>query len=899
MGPLFVLDGVIEHVRVQHNSVDLVVRTRANDVIHASLPLSVAYARDLWPGATLRFEYNDASAADSTYVPLDLRAGRLILEPNVIVDVTDIAACITSGGIDARHMILRRLPSSEVSPHILYGSIVNGMLDRLLQDPHASDDDVLADAFEQRPLAIAALQATEPTAVISIRERARQTIGNLRAVIPTFPGNSMVIEPSFVAAQYGMQGRLDVMTIHDANPHQRDVIELKTSRPLPSANAVHPQYAAQVAAYDLLLEAVDPQRSGISMVLYANDVVTSMRSVDVTEEQRRTVLHARNQILCLQRQLRERDFRVLKTLRAHEHGWSTYERRDVERFEQVYHNADVVARTYVQAFTSFIENEADALRHGGHEDRTLTDLALQLDASDLEHWHLAFDRQTDHAPTSLRTGDLVVLSPADASTSETTHVYKATILAIDAHHVRVSLRNKQTESTSLASVRQWRIDADVSESLLRAQHRELFTFLEAPASRRAMILGLQRPGTRSIPQPHLPATLHPTQRRVIEQALAANDVAIVQGPPGTGKTSIVVRTLLEQLLADPTERLILMASTNRAVDEIIGVIQDLGITDHVRVGGRHMKYRELAEKLPGTRVVVATVAALQTYPEVFTIVHCTTAIIDEASQLVESQICGMLTRVGRFIMIGDERQLPAVVLQDEERCRVLAPVFAEIGLTDLRMSLFERLLTLYMARGWEEHVGSLSVQARMHQQIQDVANALVYDGALTPAHAWQQTPTDSVRVRYIATPQGTATAVAGAEAQIVVGLINERMAAGIPASSIGVITPFRSQINAIADALPATLRAQITIDTVERYQGSERDVIIISLAVHTVQQLRSAQSVMHCEGRVIDRKFNVAVTRARQELILIGRRDVMEQVEPYAQFLLLTDRHASDVTSPA
>jgi len=881
MNELSTLEGEVEDVRVHHDTVYYSLRTSDARTLVASLPSNIAYAHLIWVGAYVR-----AQGAVRGKEAWSLHAARIVVEPHVLLDATDVASCITSSGIDPRHIVLRRLPQTEVSPHIIFGSVINSILDAVLQDPLRSDEHVLENAFEQRPLSLAALHARDTSAVETLKERARRTISHLRAAAAAFPGDSVVIEPSFVAAEFGLQGRLDVMTSYTSDPHRHDVIELKTSKPLPGDVAVHPQYAAQVAAYDLLLESADPQRTGTSMVFYANEHGAVSRTVDVREDHKRIILHARNHVLCLQHQLREKDFSALRSIRATDRGWSSYERHEAERFENIYQESDVASRTYFQAFTSFVENEADALRTSTQDDRALVDLHLDLASSDFVQWHLVFSRTSDHAPTSLRRGDIIVLSAMDVNADRRmAHVYKATIIDLDAHHVELSLRNKQTDASEITVIKRWRVTSDTSESLLRAQHRELFTFLAAPASVRSLVLGVTQPQSRPLRTLDLPATLHPSQRIVIEKALLCNNYALVQGPPGTGKTSIIVRTLVEQLMLDPSERIVIVACTNRAIDEIIAVLRSIGLTSYVRVGGGTNIYRSMADALPTARIVIGTVAALQTYTEVFSIATFTTAIIDEASQLVESQVCGMLTRVGRFILIGDEKQLPAVVLQDEERTTVRAAVFEQMCLSNLRTSLFERLLRVCARNGWTEHVGTLRVQARMHEDIQRIANELVYHGLLESAYPWQREASPTPRVHYMASPAEPPSAVYLAEAAMVARILRERWTLDTNPTSIGVITPFRAQINTIRSLLPDNIRDAVSIDTVERFQGSERDTIIICLACHTPQQLRTAQSIMDDNGALIDRKFNVAVTRARKELIVIGRRDVMEQVEPYAQFL--------------
>ena len=92
-----------------------------------------------------------------------------------------------------------------------------------------------------------------------------------------------------------------------------------------------------------------------------------------------------------------------------------------------------------------------------------------------------------------------------------------------------------------------------------------------------------------------------------------------------------------------------------------------------------------------------------------------------------------------------------------------------------------------------------------------------------------------------------------------------------PNETVGVITPFRAQIANIRNHLDNKLQ-DITIDTVERFQGSERKIIIVSFAVKSTTQLGAIQS-LNDEG--VDRKLNVAITRAKDHLILIGSEDVL------------------------
>ena len=103
--------------------------------------------------------------------------------------------------------------------------------------------------------------------------------------------------------------------------------------------------------------------------------------------------------------------------------------------------------------------------------------------------------------------------------------------------------------------------------------------------------------------------------------------------------------------------------------------------------------------------------------------------------------------------------------------------------------------------------------------------------------------------------------------------------------SLGIITPYRAQIACIRQVISTIdhpIIADITIDTVERYQGSARDVIILSTCVNYPFQLRSLQSL---SDQGIDRKLNVAFTRAREQFILVGNRDILSQSNSYRHLI--------------
>jgi superfamily I DNA and/or RNA helicase len=199
-------------------------------------------------------------------------------------------------------------------------------------------------------------------------------------------------------------------------------------------------------------------------------------------------------------------------------------------------------------------------------------------------------------------------------------------------------------------------------------------------------------------------------------------------------------------------------------------------------------------------------------------------------------------RARRFILIGDDRQLPPVV-----RTRELAH------------SMFERL-----KRGAGD-VTLLETQYRMHPEIMDVSNRLFYEGKLRAGvGAQDRMPHDGVPVVFIPVESHRDGRSNPDEAEVVVDLVRSfTRDRGIPPESIGVVSPFRAQVVLLRQMLAGT---RVTVDTVERFQGGERDIMILSF-------VRSRGT-----GFVFDdRRLNVAITRARRKLVLVAHPELFRQ----------------------
>ncbi|MBO5823878.1 MAG: DNA helicase, partial [Prevotella sp.] len=298
------------------------------------------------------------------------------------------------------------------------------------------------------------------------------------------------------------------------------------------------------------------------------------------------------------------------------------------------------------------------------------------------------------------------------------------------------------------------------------------------------------------------------------------------------------------------------------------------------------------------------------------------AIIDEASQILEPNIIGLLAKhradgsacIDKFVMVGDYKQLPAVVQQDGSMAVVDEQPLLDICLTDCRQSLFERLIRWERCQGREQFIGILRRQGRMHPEIAQFPNEMFYrEEQLEPVPCPHQLDTslnynlpsldiiDDIlkKQRMIFIPSKdcrnikTSEKVNTEEARIVADLLRrihrfygERFDTD---RTVGVIVPYRNQIAMIRheiEKLEIPELERISIDTVERYQGSQRDVIIYSFTIQRPSQLTFLTANCFEENsRVIDRKLNVAITRARKQMIMTGNTTVLSRNKIFAELI--------------
>lgn len=548
---------------------------------------------------------------------------------------------------------------------------------------------------------------------------------------------------------------------------------------------------------------------------------------------------------------------------------------------------------------------------------------------------LSFAETQTAESSNFRVGDIVILYPYDDGNVPNAcaqMVNRASIVDIKEDGIVLRLRNSQTDKDvfSVGDSTRWAIEHDLFESMTGSLYSAMHSFLSATKSRRDLILSQREP---EVDTSKTVKGDYGKFNTLVTHARQAKDIFLIIGPPGTGKTSFGLVNLLKEELLHEGTNVLLLSYTNRAVDEICSKLVEIKAEqadfDFLRIGSDlscSSEYRDFllssrSAKLEGgnavnnlirsTRVFCGTTSAINANISLLQLKQFSLAIVDESSQILEPHLIGLLSAhrngvnsIERFVLIGDHKQLPAVVQQAPEDSLVTDPELNAIRLTDCRLSLFERLLAQFKtSEGYDERfVYMLTHQGRMHRDIAEFPNIAFYGSKLDIVPlSHQLLPNETIndgngitrllsthRIAFVASERPRLTPSVktnNIEAEMIAATVRQIYKLTESTfhvdKTIGIIVPYRNQISTVRNAidrLGIPVLHNITIDTVERYQGSQRDYVIYGFTIHQSYQLNFLTNNAFSEDDMtIDRKLNVAMTRARLNLILIGNPVLLRQ----------------------
>ena len=386
--------------------------------------------------------------------------------------------------------------------------------------------------------------------------------------------------------------------------------------------------------------------------------------------------------------------------------------------------------------------------------------------------------------------------------------------------------------------------------------------------------------------------LDASQRRAFA-LLATEPVALVQGPPGTGKTH-VLGTVVSALLNE-RKRVLVCALAHRAVNNALNACSKLAPADVpvIKLGDAAqaeglldsvdgvVHTREVAERLGRTSGVVGTsvVRALSLAREG---INFDVVVFDEAGQLTLPQVlCGAVA-AERALFFGDHRQLPPILQAEHPE--------DDWG---LHRSAFEALASHHPSV-------MLTTSYRLNRELAAFPSAAYYGGALrasassagrrleiaaTEDPLWCLLDPTAPLV-WAEVDQGFERAPNEMEADVAAGCVRLALRAGLRLDQVAVISPYRAQNQAIRTRLRGTAEAgeagadDVVVDTVERMQGQQRDLVVVSLTASDPLWIENQAEFFYMPNRL-----NVAVTRARCKCIVLGSRILYTQRSPHAAIL--------------
>jgi ABC-type cobalamin/Fe3+-siderophores transport system ATPase subunit len=930
----------------------------------------------------------------------------LIYQPDYLVDISSVAACFESYADTPYVALLNRLKTTPPTRAIHLGNLASQFLDEVVHGKDVDYAESVTRFFHHNAIDMAAAEGIDA----SFHKDAREQLENIRIAIHEtlekevgrFDASQVLLEPSFFCETLGLQGRMDLL--------QRDyrvLIEQKSGKGgFPSRDPDTPVYQEKHYVQMLLYMAMlhygyerdgQPIRnSDIQSFLLYSKYKKGLVRLGVAPELLHKALMLRNQIAYCEMSYAKGGAEVLlrmkpEQLRRKEMSdrfWATWVRPEIERVLTPIQTATPLEQTYFLRMLRFVATE-HVLSKMGHNNKEDSGFAAK--------WHSSLDEklasgsiidrleiqelvkeesgvvalkltqktadEAGIASLNFRLGDIVTLYAYENNTTpdiRKTIVHRGTIdeMYNEESHLIINIRLRAPQSDEVVFVQRknwsWAVEHDFYEASTTSLFRSLHQFLSAPAHRKSLILGQRSPEVdRGI---ELKGD-YGEFNDLVRGAMQARDLYLVVGPPGTGKTSFGLLNILKEQLQQGGS-ILLMAYTNRAVDEICSKLVEEGL-DFLRIGSPfscEKPYREylienrtkccknigeIRDLIDGCRVFVGTTTAITSASvSLFRLKSFDLAIIDEASQILEPQLLGLLSAtkdanitstplfkegdgggssIQRFVLIGDHKQLPAVVQQSEEDSKVTEQCLIDIGLTNCRNSLFERLYNGNVNVNGNV-VYFLSKQGRMHAEIAEFPNNAFYEGKLGVVGLPHQLETiEGRRIEFIPVPKPDETEsdkVNVNEARViareVVKAIKEAGENFDPLKTVGVIVPYRNQIAAVRQAIneelscaPVGAQAQsgttltshllpltsnlITIDTVERYQGSQRDVIIYGFTVQYQYQLKFLSSATFTDpvsGALIDRRLNVALTRAKKKEIIVGNPDILCHNEIFKNLIM-------------
>ncbi|MEO8774300.1 MAG: AAA domain-containing protein [Gelidibacter sp.] len=939
----------------------------------------------LWKGCQLNLV--DVTIDESgIYLP-DL----IILEPDYLIDISSLAECMKEYGKHPLNFIQSKFEAIKNTKHILLGNAANLFLDEFVNEKSTSPviyADAMRKSFKSAPFEFSTCTQLD---TIFFQETQIQ-FQNIRNVVNNvFPQKQIerengILEPNFICEHLGVQGRLDFLQLK-SNKGRKIVIELKSGKaPFPENNfeLIGINHQTQAFIYQIVIQkvlGVKFSNDFQTFIFYSKYTAPSanLRLSKAFMAAIKEIMNIRNLIVANERGIATDNTtseakNIINSIQPSTLITNNKVRRaflynyiipQINHFKSFFENASELELEYFHSFYSFVTKEHYISKAGDTEygsskgisslwlssleekfesGEILTDLTITGNYAETDIPTLKLQIPTyghDFLP-NFRQGDIVILYERNKRSDNVTskQIFKGAIESLSLTEIAIRLRNKQRNPSVLSKDSKYAVEHDFLDSSYNSMYRSLYSFLQANQDRKDLLLNQRQPEQDE--NNYLKNVYDTVEiQQIVSKAKMAKDYFLLIGPPGTGKTSIALKSMVEEFFCDPTNNILLLSYTNRAVDKICDALDSVkGNPSFIRIGAElsceytHRKRLldeiirncdtrdQVRSKIHEHRIFVGTVSSISNKTELFKLKTFQVAIIDEASQILEPSLIGVLSAknmkgenaIEKFILIGDHKQLPAVVLQKEKDSKVDNHDLNQIGLFNRRNSLFERLYSLHKANKKSLIWGMLLKQGRMHPDIALFPNYCFYNSQLEAVPTLHQSSgleykivdtknsfqklLASKRIAFIPSEKHKAdktnktnTYEAKIAKELVKNIYELYKANNLKFSeeeTIGIIAPYRSQIALIKREihdLDIPELNNISVDTVERFQGSQRDIIIYSFSINQFYQLDFLVNNIEDEGQIIDRKLNVAITRAKKQLFIVGNPAILSNNLTYYRLI--------------
>lgn len=743
------------------------------------------------------------------------------------------------------------------------------------------------------------------------------------------------IEPFYISPKYGLEGRMDIMYIDKKREILR-IYELKSGKAPSSNYPPWDNHSYQTHCYKLIADSVYNYKDSMSFVLYSSSENPLRRlNYDFTAE----IMEARNMLIWFIDRLIDTNTDSKSFLNIQKDAMCfncpPYMGKecinDYELFSEKLHDDEL---DYYVTFFKLIEREK-------HQSRILSSYLWKKTLSEREQLFTAVSdlsvsnikdslitfRMNNENNSDLRSGDQVYIHRGNPTGEE---LFRGSIIELKKELIHINLYKKLPADIEMDG---WCVDRAYSVSGIDAQHTGLYGFIKAKQHIRDLILGRVRPQFRKRKRRNLniDKNLNNKQQEAFHLCMNAKDYALIQGPPGTGKT-FTIAGIVKQLVEDG-KKVLITAYTNRAVDNILKMLKNtFGYDDYIRVGSIYNIDKEIlprtidnivkeydideSEKLRDdmlTNQVFASTTTSAVTTLVFDHVKFDYIIVDEAGQMTEPSTLTVINFADKFLLFGDDKQLPPIVTDD-----TIKEPFAKnehlssVGLKDLRTSLFERLWRLN--KSWEKENSefqstvTLNIQYRMNKSIADISNTFFYNGIIKSASSNTtsklsdigfKTPINAGSYSKIINPNEPVCFIScrnekvskenEIEANIIYHIVYNLLSGGVKPELIGIIAPYKAQCALIRKKIDKILPAvgdttKVLVDTVERYQGGEKEVVITSFTVGDENMLMFLSE--YNTDPTLNRKLNVSITRAKKKLVMVGNSSILKGDPVYNQLIL-------------